>query len=419
MNDFFLSRVWESDPEVAKIIEREYFRQKDTIDLIASENFVSQSVLDAFSIFTNKYAEGYPNGRYYGGCEHADEVELLAIDRAVKVFKYPYANVQVHSGSQANQAVFLACLEPGDTILGFSLDAGGHLTHGSRVNMSGKWFNAVTYGVRKDDYLIDMRQVESLALHHKPKLIIAGASAYTRHIDFARFREIADKVGSLLLADIAHYSGLIATDLYPSPYPFADVITTTTHKVLRGPRGGMIMAKDPGVMKRINSAVFPGMQGGPIMQAIVAKAVAFKELQSDNFTEYANSVLRNARSLATELIEKGFNLITGGTDSHMMLIDLTKQGITGKDAEFLLSQVGIICNKNTIPFDEKSPFITSGVRFGVAAVTTRRISQEHIKELAHIIYDTLVRRSSIDSLKARVMQITRDLQFYSADNILF
>ena len=418
MKGFFTDRLSTTDPSVNQAIHKEYLRQKNTINLIASENFVSQSVLDAFSIFTNKYAEGYPNKRYYAGCENADLVETLAIERAVEIFKYSYANVQVHSGSQANQAVFLALLSPGDNVLGFSLDAGGHLTHGSKVNLSGKWFNAVGYGVDKDTHLIDMDQVEQLAEEYKPKIIIAGASAYPRHIDFERFSIIAKKVGAVLLADVAHYSGLIAAGVYPSPYPYADVMTTTTHKVLRGPRGGMIMCNDQEMIKKINSAVFPGLQGGPIMQAIAAKAAAFKEVQQPEFIENVHQVVKNAKLLAQSLIEKGFRLTTGGTDSHLMVIDLTPHNITGKQAEESLSSVGVICNKNTIPFDTKSPFITSGIRIGVAAITTRGAKEQHIEVISDIISDTLLEKVSKDDIISRVENLVKELDFYNIENIL-
>ena len=346
-------------------LRRELARQQDQVELIASENIVSAAVLEAQgSVLTNKYAEGYPGRRYYGGCEIVDIAEQLAIDRAKALFGCSYANVQPHSGAQANQAVFMALLQPGDTILGMSLAAGGHLTHGASVNQSGKWFNAVQYGVRREDALIDYDQVRDLAREHKPKLIIAGGSAYPRVIDFARFREIADEVGAYLMVDMAHYAGLIAGGVYPNPVPHAHVTTTTTHKTLRGPRGGMILSNDEALGKKINSAVFPGLQGGPLMHVIAAKAVAFGEALRPEFKTYARDVVDNARALASRLVEGGVDIVSGGTDSHIVLVDLRPKGLTGKAAEASLERAGMTCNKNGIPFDPEKPMVTSGVRLG-------------------------------------------------------
>ena len=372
-----LQRFWsaslaESDPEVAEAIGLELGRQRHRIELIASENIASPAVLEATgSIFTNKYAEGYPGKRYYGGCEYADMVETLAIERAKKLFGCEFANVQPNSGSQMNQAVFLALLNPGDTFMGLDLAAGGHLTHGSPVNMSGKWFNVVPYGVRKEDERLDMDEIARIARENKPKLIIAGGTAYPRHWDFARFREIADEVGAYLLADMSHFSGLVAGGVHPHPFPHAHVVTTTTHKSLRGPRSGVILTNDEGLAKKMNMAVFPGMQGGPLVHVIAAKAVAFGEALRPEFKTYAARVVENAKALAASLEENGMRCVSGGTDNHLMLLDLTPKDVTGKAAEKGLDRAWLTCNKNAIPFDPRSPFVTSGVRLGAPAGTTR------------------------------------------------
>jgi glycine hydroxymethyltransferase len=390
VEQFFSASLADSDPELAFAINRELGRQQDQVELIASENIVSSAVLEAQgSVLTNKYAEGYPGRRYYGGCEIVDIAEQLAIDRARDLFGCTYANVQPHSGAQANQAVFMALLQPGDTILGMSLAAGGHLTHGASVNQSGKWFNAVQYGVRREDALIDYDQVEALAREHKPKLIIAGGSAYPRVIDFARFREIADEVGAYLMVDMAHYAGLIAGGVYPNPVPHAHVTTTTTHKTLRGPRGGMILSNDEALGKKINSAVFPGLQGGPLMHVIAAKAVAFGEALRPNFKTYARDVVDNARALASRLVEGGVDIVSGGTDSHIVLVDLRPKGLTGKAAEASLERAGMTCNKNGIPFDPEKPMVTSGVRLGTPAATTRGFGTAEFTLVGELITEVL------------------------------
>lgn len=387
---FFDTGVAASDPAVAKAIARELDRQQNQIELIASENIVSRAVLEAQgSVFTNKYAEGYPGKRYYQGCAPSDAVEQLAIDRAKQLFQCEYANVQPHSGAQANGAVMLALTRPGDTILGMSLDAGGHLTHGAKAAMSGKWFNAVQYGVRRDDHLIDYDEVEALALEHKPTLIIAGGSAYPRIIDFARFRAIADKVGAKLLVDMAHFAGLVAAGVHPSPLPHADVVTTTTHKTLRGPRGGMILSNDAELGKKLNSAVFPGLQGGPLMHVIAAKAVAFGEALQPEFKDYARRIVANAQALAARIREHGYAVVAGGTDTHLALIDLTPKGLTGKDADEALERAGITCNKNGVPFDPLPPAKTSGIRVGTPAGTTRGFGQAEFIAIAEMITDVL------------------------------
>ena len=379
----------DADPEIAETISAENRRQEDHIELIASENYTSRAVMEAQgSSLTNKYAEGYPGKRYYAGCEFVDIAEQLAIDRLKELFNAEFANVQPHSGTQANQAVFFATLKPGDTVLGMSLPHGGHLTHGSPVNMSGKWFNVVAYGLEPESELIDYYSVERLAKEHKPKLIIAGASAYSRVIDWARFREIADSVGAHLMVDMAHYAGLIAADLYPTPVGIAHFVTSTTHKTLRGPRGGFILAGKEHE-KLINSAVFPGLQGGPLMHVIAAKAVAFKQALSHEFKVYQARVLENARVLATVLQNRGLRIVSGGTDSHMFLVDLRAKNITGKDAEAALTRANITVNKNAIPNDPQKPFVTSGVRIGSPAVTTRGFSEIECEELAHLIADVL------------------------------
>ena len=379
----------DADPEIAKAISAENRRQEDHIELIASENYTGRAVMEAQgSSLTNKYAEGYPGKRYYAGCEFVDIAEQLAIDRVKELFDAEFANVQPHSGTQANQAVFFATLKPGDTVLGMSLPHGGHLTHGSPVNMSGKWFNVVAYGLEPETELIDYYSVERLAKEHKPKLIIAGASAYSRVIEWARFREIADAVGAYLMVDMAHYAGLIAADVYPTPVGIAHFVTSTTHKTLRGPRGGFILAGKEHE-KLINSAVFPGLQGGPLMHVIAAKAVAFKQALSHEFKVYQARVLENARVLATVLQNRGLRIVSGGTDSHMFLVDLRAKNITGKDAEAALTRANITVNKNAIPNDPQKPFVTSGVRIGSPAVTTRGFSEIECEELAHLIADVL------------------------------
>lgn len=387
-NQFFSLELAKADPEISAAMKRELTRQSEQIELIASENIVSRAVLEAIgSVLTNKYAEGYPGKRYYGGCEFVDEAEELAIERAKKLFGCNFANVQPHSGAQANQGVFLALLNPGDTFLGMSLAAGGHLTHGAAPNLSGKWFKAVQYGVRKDDGLIDYEEVEKLAREHKPKLIIAGGSAYPRVIDFARFGKIAKEVGALFMVDMAHYAGLIAGGAYPSPFPHADVVTTTTHKTLRGPRGGMILANDEDLGKKINSAMFPGLQGGPLMHIIAAKAVAFGEALKPDFKIYSRNIVENARALGATLVERGVDLVTGGTDSHMTLVDLRPKKLTGKAAAEALERAGLTCNKNAIPFDPEKPFVTSGVRLGTPAGTTRGFGIAEFKAVGNFIGD--------------------------------
>ncbi|MGK2921326.1 MAG: serine hydroxymethyltransferase [Methyloceanibacter sp.] len=388
--DFFTKHLEDADPEVWDAIENEHERQQTEIELIASENIVSRAVLDAVgTLLTNKYAEGYPGRRYYGGCQYVDVVEQIAIDRAKRLFDCSFANVQVHSGSQANQSVFLALLKPGDTILGMSLAAGGHLTHGAPPNMSGKWFNAVQYGVTKDTNLIDYDEVERLAKEHKPALIIAGGSAYPRVIDFKRFREIADSVGAYLLVDMAHFAGLVAAGLHPSPVPHAHVCTTTTHKTLRGPRSGMVVSNDEDIGKKINSAVFPGLQGGPLMHVIAGKAVAFGEALEPGFKLYAQSVIDNAKALGETLVEGGLALVSGGTDTHLMLVDLRPKKLTGKAAEIALGRAHITCNKNGVPFDPEKPMITSGIRLGSPAGTTRGFGVTEFQAVGSMILEVL------------------------------
>lgn len=379
---FFSKTLSETDPAIKKSIDDELGRQQNQIELIASENIVSKAVMEAQgSVLTNKYAEGYPGRRYYGGCEHVDVSESLAQERAKELFGAAFANVQPHSGAQANGGVFMALLKPGDTILGMSLAAGGHLTHGAPPAQSGKWFNAVQYGVNEADLLINYEEVESLAREHQPKLIIAGGSAYPRHIDFARFRKIADEVGAYLMVDMAHFAGLVAAGIHPSPVPFADVTTTTTHKTLRGPRGGMILTNDEAISKKINSAIFPGLQGGPLMHVIAAKAVAFGEALQPNFKAYAQRVVDNAQALAQTMVDGGYAISTGGTDTHLMLVDLRPKGVKGNAAEHALDRAGITCNKNGIPFDTEKPMVTSGVRFGTPAGTTRGFGVEEFKQV--------------------------------------
>ena len=387
---FFTTSLSESDPELHAAIRGELARQQDQIELIASENIVSRAVLEAAgSVLTNKYAEGYPGRRYYGGCEFVDIAEQLAIDRAKQLFGCGYANVQPHSGAQANGAVYFALVKPGDTILGLSLAAGGHLTHGAAPNLSGKWLNAVQYGVRREDAQIDFDEVVRLASEHKPKIIVAGGSAYPRVIDFARFRAIADSVGALLMVDMAHFSGLVAGGAHPSPFPHAHIATTTTHKTLRGPRGGMILTNDEDIAKKVNSAIFPGTQGGPLMHVIAAKAAAFGEALRPEFRTYSAAIVENARTLAATLVEGGLDIVSGGTDTHLMLVDLRPKGLTGKVAEASLEAAGMTCNKNGIPFDPEKPTITSGVRLGSPAATTRGFGVAEFHQIGEMIVDVL------------------------------
>jgi glycine hydroxymethyltransferase len=400
---FFTAGLAQTDKEVLSALQGELRREQDGIELIASENIVSKAVLEAQgSVLTNKYAEGYPGKRYYGGCEFADQVESIAIERAKKLFDCTYINVQPNSGSQANQGVFNALLQPGDTILGLSLASGGHLTHGAAPNQSGKWFNAVQYGVRQSDGLVDYDEVERLAKEHKPKLIITGWSAYPRTLDFARFRKIADSVGAFFMVDMAHFAGLVAAGTYPTPLPHADVVTTTTHKTLRGPRGGMILSSRPELVVRktpsgkditldqaINSAIFPGIQGGPLMHVIAAKAVSFGEALQPSFKVYGKAVVDNAKALAETLISRGVDIVTGGTDSHVVLVDLRPKGLTGKATEESLERAGLTCNKNAIPFDPQPPFVTSGVRLGTPAGTTRGFGVAEFKQIGNLIGDVL------------------------------
>jgi len=389
-NSFFSAPLSEADPEIARAIELELGRQRDEIELIASENIVSRAVLEAQgSVMTNKYAEGYPGRRYYGGCQYVDIAERLAIERACKLFGCGFANVQPNSGSQANQGVFLALLTPGDTFMGLDLAAGGHLTHGSPVNMSGKWFKPVSYTVDRATQRIDMAEVEKLAHQHKPKMIIAGGSAYARHWDFARFREICDAIGAYFLVDMAHFAGLVAGGAHPSPFPHAHVATTTTHKTLRGPRGGMILTDDEALAKKINSAIFPGLQGGPLMHVIAAKAVAFAEALRPEFKNYAHAVVANAKALAAPIVEGGYALVSGGTDNHLMLVDLQPKKLTGKDAEAALGRAHITCNKNGVPFDPQKPTITSGIRLGSPAATSRGFGVAEFKKVGELIVEAL------------------------------
>ncbi|WP_449256631.1 serine hydroxymethyltransferase [Bosea sp. (in: a-proteobacteria)] len=389
-NSFFGAPLADADPEIARAITLELGRQRDEIELIASENIVSRAVLEAQgSVMTNKYAEGYPGRRYYGGCQFVDIAEKLAIERACRLFDCKFANVQPNSGSQANQGVFMALMQPGDTFMGLDLAAGGHLTHGAPVNQSGKWFNVVSYGVCVVDQLIDYDAMERLALEHKPKMIVAGGSAYARHWDFARFREIADKVGAYFMVDIAHFAGLVAGGAHPSPFPHAHVVTTTTHKTLRGPRGGMILTNDETIAKKVNSAIFPGIQGGPLMHVIAAKAVSFHEALQPEFKTYAHAVVANAKALAETLKAKGFDLVTGGTDNHLMLVDLRSKKLTGKAAEAALGRAHITCNKNGIPFDPEKPMTTSGIRLGTPAATSRGFGIAEFKQVGELIAEVL------------------------------
>ncbi len=387
---FFGASLAEADPDIKKALDLELGRQQNQIELIASENIVSRAVLEAQgSVLTNKYAEGYPGKRYYGGCEFVDIAENLAIERAKALFDCEYVNVQPHAGAQANGAVMMALVKPGDTIMGMSLAAGGHLTHGAAPAQSGKWFNAVQYGVRRQDARIDFDEVERLAVEHKPKLLIAGGSAYPRVIDFKRFREIADKVGALFMVDMAHFAGLVAGGAHPSPLPYADVVTTTTHKTLRGPRGGMILSNNPDIGKKINSAVFPGLQGGPLMHVIAGKAVAFGEALKPEFKQYAASIVENARVLADTLVRGGLEIVSGGTDTHLMLVDLRPKALTGNIAEHSLERAGITCNKNGIPFDPEKPMVTSGVRLGTPAGTTRGFGVAEFTQVGEMIVEVL------------------------------
>lgn len=408
---FFNDDLKTVDQDVFNAIRGELGRQRHEIELIASENIVSRAVLEAQgSVFTNKYAEGYPGKRYYGGCEYADIVEELAIERAKKLFGAQFANVQPNSGSQMNQAVFFALLQPGDTFMGLDLNSGGHLTHGSPVNMSGKWFNVVSYGVRKDDQILDMEEVERLAKEHKPKLIIAGGTAYSRFWDWERFRAIADEIGAYLMVDMAHIAGLVAGGVHPSPVPHAHVVTTTTHKSLRGPRGGMVLTNDEVIAKKINSAVFPGLQGGPLMHVIAAKAVAFGEALEPSFKDYAKQVVANAKALATSLQKNGLNIISGGTDNHLMLVDLRPKNATGKRAEAALGRANITCNKNGIPFDPEKPFVTSGVRLGTPAATTRGFGEEEFTKIGDLISEVLdgLKIANLDENNAKVEASVRE-----------
>ena len=402
------------DPEIYAAITAELSRQQNKIELIASENFVSETVMEAMGTpLTNKYAEGYPGKRYYGGCEYVDVAENLAIDRAKELFGAEYANVQPHSGAQANMAVFFALLNPGDTVLSMSLAHGGHLSHGSPVNMSGKYFNIVPYGVTEDTNLIDYDEVERLALECKPKLILAGASAYPRTIDFERFSQIAKKVGAYLMVDIAHIAGLVAAGLHPNPVPYADVVTTTTHKTLRGPRGGLILSRDAEFGKQFNKAVFPGIQGGPLMHIIASKAVCFKEALSEDFKAYQQQIAKNAKAFAEGLSGEGLKLVSGGTDNHLILIDLTETGVTGKEAEHMLDEVGITVNKNAIPFDKQSPFITSGIRVGTPATTSRGFVEEDMREIAQLIKMTITDfENTKDEVKERVAALCKKHPLY-------
>jgi glycine hydroxymethyltransferase len=421
-NSFFAADLAAVDPEIADVVAKELGRQKDEIELIASENIVSRAVLEAQgSVLTNKYAEGYPGRRYYGGCQFVDIAEKLAIDRVCRLFDCNFANVQPNSGSQANQAVFLALLQPGDTFLGLDLAAGGHLTHGSPVNLSGKWFKPVSYGVRPDDHRVDMDEVARLAELHKPKLIIAGGSAYSRFWDFEKFRAIADSVGAYFVVDMAHFAGLVAGGVHPSPFPHAHVATSTTHKTLRGPRGGLILCNDDDLAKKINSAVFPGLQGGPLMHVIAAKAVAFSEALRPDFKLYAQQIVENAKVLAGCLVEGGFAISSGGTDNHLMLVDLRPKGVTGKAAESALSRARITCNKNAVPFDTASPFVTSGIRLGTPAGTSRGFGVAEFKRIGDMIIETLdglakngdAGNASVEeAVMAKVEQLTRRFPIY-------
>ncbi|WP_414471182.1 serine hydroxymethyltransferase [Microvirga sp. M2] len=422
-NSFFSASLADSDPEIARAIGLELGRQRDEIELIASENIVSRAVLEAQgSVMTNKYAEGYPGRRYYGGCQFVDMAEELAIERAKRLFDCRFANVQPNSGSQANQAVFMALMKPGDTFMGLDLACGGHLTHGSPVNMSGKWFNVVSYKVRESDQIIDMDEVARLAREHKPKVIVAGGSAYSRFWDFARFREIADEVGAFFMVDIAHFAGLVAGGAHPSPFPHAHVVTTTTHKTLRGPRGGMILTNDEDIAKKVNSAIFPGLQGGPLMHVIAAKAVAFGEALRPEFKLYAHAVVENAKVLADTMLAGGYAIVAGGTDNHLMLVDLRPKKLTGKAAEAALGRAHITCNKNGVPFDPEKPMVTSGIRLGTPAATSRGFGVAEFRKVGELIVealDGLARHGEEanapveESVKVRVHELTRRFPIYA------
>ena len=421
LETFYNAPLSETDPALLESINKEMGRQRSHIELIASENIVSRAVMEAQgSIMTNKYAEGYPGRRYYGGCEYVDIAESLAIERAKKLFSCAYANVQPHSGAQANGAVMLALIKPGDTILGMSLDAGGHLTHGAPPSQSGKWFNAIQYGVRRDNNLIDFEQIEALAKEHKPKMLIAGGSAYPREIDFKRMREIADSVGAYLLVDMAHISGLVAAGEHPSPLEHAHVVTTTTHKTLRGPRGGMILCNDPALGKKFNSAIFPGLQGGPLMHVIAAKAVAFGEALKPEFKSYTIQVKANARALAKKLNEGGCDIVSGGTDTHLVLVDLRPKGLTGRDADNSLGRANITCNKNGVPFDPEKPMVTSGVRLGTPAGTSRGFGTDEFKQVGDFILEILdgLKKNKEDnsvveaSVRAKVVALCEKFPIY-------
>ena len=422
---FFNDNIKDADPEVYETLKKELERQQNQIELIASENIASKAVLNAQgSVMTNKYAEGYPGNRYYGGCEFVDEAENIALERVKELYNCKYANLQPHSGAQANQAVFLALLQPHDTILGMSLASGGHLTHGAKPNLSGKWFNPIQYGVKKDGNdkdLIDYEEVEALALEHKPKLIIAGASAYPRTIDWKKFRDIADKVGAYLLVDMAHYSGLIAGKQYPNPIEHAHIVTSTTHKTLRGARSAMILTNDETLIKKINSAVFPGLQGGPLMHVMAGKAVAFGEALKPEFQDYIKRVITNAKALSSSLVNNGFKIVTGGTDSHIVWLDLTPKGVTGDKAEKILEDVGIACNKNAIPYDPNPPKITSGLRFGTAAATSRGFNDSDFSEIGNMISEVLDnihqsednQKQFISSMKEKVISMCKKYPIYT------
>jgi len=414
MNGFFSNTLSQTDPEIAAALQDELERQQDQIEMIASENIVSNAVLEAQgSVLTNKYAEGYSGRRYYGGCEHVDVVETLAIDRAKQLFGCNFVNVQPHSGAQANQAVFLALLQPGDTVLGMSLASGGHLTHGAGPNLSGKWFNAVQYGVSRETGTIDYDEVRALAEEHKPKMIVAGASAYPRALDFAAFREIADSVGAYLMVDMAHISGLVAAGVHPSPLPHAHIVTSTTHKTLRAARGGLILSNDEALGKKINSAVFPGLQGGPLMHAIAGKAVAFGEALQPEFKTYIQTVVDNARVLGEVLLDRGLDLVAKGTDTHLVLVDLRPKGLTGDITEVSLENAGITCNKNGVPFDPEKPMVTSGVRLGTPAGTTRGFGTDEFRQVGHLIGDVLdglaSNRNDNSDIEAEVRGKVREL----------
>ncbi len=411
---FFQAGLAEADPALAACVQDELVRQQDGIELIASENIVSRAVLEAQgSVLTNKYAEGYPGRRYYGGCEYVDVAETLAIERAKQLFGCAFANVQPHSGASANLAVFFAVLQPGDAFLAMDLAAGGHLTHGAPVNFSGKWFRPISYGVRAEDGLLDYEAMERLAREHRPKMIIAGGSAYSRQIDWARFRRVADEVGAVLMVDMAHYAGLVAAGAYPSPVPHAHVTTTTTHKTLRGPRGGLVLTDDEALAKKINSAMFPGLQGGPLMHVIAAKAVAFGEALRPDFRAYAKQVVANARALADELVGQGLAIVSGGTDSHLMLVDLRPKGLTGKAAEAALGRAHLTCNKNAIPFDPAKPMVTSGIRLGTPAATTRGFGEAEFREVGRMIgrvLDGLAKANAPEANEAVEKQVAAEVK---------